>query len=98
MFAIRREDRNILEPGMRVLISSELKGAELYGGEDPENLMEWCGSEVTVRTISMSGDFPVGIEEDHDAWFCMEEIECIIDDTEIEESDTSIGVLFGGAV
>lgn len=86
----------MLEPGMRVLISSELKGAELYGGEDPESIMEWCGREVTVRQISMLGDFPVGIEEDHDAWFCMEEIECIIDDTEINESDEPLSILIGG--
>lgn len=81
---------------MRVLISSELKGAELYGGEDPENIMEWCGREVTVRTISVAGDFPVGIEEDDNAWFCMEEIECIIDDTEIDESDEPLSILIGG--
>lgn len=86
----------MLEPGMRVLISHELKGAELYGGEDPEHMMEWCGREVTVRKVNMTGDFPVGIEEDHDAWFCMEEIDCIIDDTEIDESDEPLSIIIGG--
>ena len=86
----------MISPGMRVLIGPELLGVELYGGEDPESLMEWCGREVTVRKISMAGDFPVGIEEDHDAWFCMEEIECIIDETEIDESDEPLSIIIGG--
>ena len=83
---------------MRVYISSELKGSEIYGGEDPECLKQWCGKEVTVREITQSGsNFPVGIEEDHDAWFCIEEIECIAYDVDIEESAEPLESLFRGA-
>lgn len=96
MFAIRREDIGLLQPGIRVCISSELKGSEIYGGEDPEWLEKWCGKEVTIREISPSGDFPVGIEEEYGAWFCVEEVEFIVNDVDIEESDESIEGLFGG--
>lgn len=96
MFVIRREDINLLQPGMRVCISSELKGSEVYGGEDPEWLKKWCGQEVTIREILQNVDFPVGIEEDYGAWFCVEEIEHIVNDVDIEESNESLESLFGG--
>lgn len=99
MFAIRREDRNLIVPGMRVLIGPELLGVELYGGEDPESLKIWLGKEVTVKDIHPIGDWTFSIEEDDEANFFIEEVECIVDiDEEIEESDASISVLLGGAV
>ncbi len=88
----------MISPGMRVLIGPELLGAELYGGEDPESLKVWLGKEVTVAKINPSGDWTFGIEEDGNAWFFIEEVECIVDDTEIAESDESLSVLLGGAV
>lgn len=98
VFAIRREDRDLISPGMRVLIGPELLGAELYGGEDPESLKVWLGQEVTVAKIHPSGDWTFSIEEDGEAAFFIEEVECIVEDTEIEESDESLSVLLGGAI
>jgi hypothetical protein len=70
----------------------------LYGGEDPESLECWLGKEVTVRKIYPHGDWTFGIEEDEDAVFFIEEVECIVDDTEIKESDESLDILIGGIV
>lgn len=98
MFAIRREDRDLIYPGMRVLIGPELLGAELYGGEDPESLKVWLGKEVTVESINPNGDWTFNIEEDSEANFFIEEVACIVDiDEEIEESNASLTVLFGGS-
>lgn len=83
-------------PGIRVLIGPELLGAELYGGEDPESLKYWCGKEVTISRVEPNGDWTAGIEEDPDAFFFIEEIECIIDDTEIDESDEPLSIIIGG--
>jgi hypothetical protein len=85
---------------MRVLIGSELLGAELYGGEDPESLKVWLGKEVTVRQIHpFGGDWTFGIEEDPGANFFIEEVECIVDGAEeIEESDASLSMILGGSV
>lgn len=97
VFAIRREDRDLICPGMRVLIGPELLGAELYGGEDPESLKVWLGKEVTVKNISPYGDWTFSIEEDSEADFFIEEVECIVDVyEEIEESDASLSILLGG--
>ena len=86
-------------PGMRVLIGPELLGAELYGGEDPEEIKVWLGKEVTVARVYPSGDWTFSIEEDNNANFFIEEVECIVDvDEEIEESDASISALLGGAI
>lgn len=84
---------------MRVVISSELKGVELYGGEDPESVAYWCDKEVTIRRILKGDDFPIRIEEDHGAAFCMEEIEHVVseeDDVDILESDVPFSELIGG--
>lgn len=96
MFAIKREDRYLISPGMIVRIGPELLGSELYGGEDPESLKVWLGKEVTVAKIYPSGDWTFTIEEDGDAAFYIEEVECIVDDIEINESDASLSVLLGG--
>lgn len=98
VFAIRREDRDLISPGMRVLIGPELLGAELYGGEDPESLKVWLGKEVTVKNINPLGDWTFSIEEDSEAHFFIEEVERIVDvDEEIEESDASLSILLGGS-
>lgn len=80
---------------MRVRICAKLRGSELYGADDPEDYKQWCGKEVTVKTVSKPDHWMVEIEED-DACFFMEEIECIIDDVEISESEESISVLLAG--
>lgn len=74
-----------------------LMGAELYGGSDPEELQEWCGQEATVARIKQHNDsiWMVYIEENEDACFYMEEIDCMVDDAEIEESEESLSVLIG---
>lgn len=91
---IRQEDHELLEPGMRVRIMPRLMGAELYGSE----YTKWLGQEVTVRHVTRYGEWAVGIEEDKDVEFYMEEIECIVDDTEIAESEESIDILLGGVM
>ena len=40
----------------------------------------------------------VSIEEESGVEFYMEEIECIVEDTEISESEESIDILLGGAM
>lgn len=95
---IRQEDHELLEPGMRVRIMSRLMGSELYGGDDPEELQEWCGQEVTVARVHKHSEWMVYIEEDEDACFYMEEIECIVEDTEIAESEESIDIILGGVM
>lgn len=83
---------------MRVRIMSRLMGSELYGGDDPEELQEWCGQEVTVARVHKHSEWMVYIEEDEDACFYMEEIECIVEDTEIAESEESIDIILGGVM
>lgn len=95
---IRQEDHELLEPGMTVRIMPRLMGSELYGGSDPEELQEWCGQEVTVSRVHKHSEWMVYIEEDEDACFYMEEIECIVDNSEIPESEESLSVLLGGVM
>ena len=95
---MRQEDHELLEPGMRVRIAQQLMGEELYGADDLEDYEKWLGQEVTVRYVKQYSEWIVGIEEDKDVEFYMEEIECIVDDTEITESDESIDFLLGGAM
>ena len=82
---------------MKIRICSELRGSELYGADDPEEYKKWCGKEVTVKRVSNPDQWMVDIEEDN-ACFFMEEIECIVDNVEIPESEESLSVLLGGAV
>lgn len=86
----------MLEPGMIVRIMPSLMGAELYGGSDPEELQEWCGKEVTVARVHKHSEWMVYIEEEEDACFYMEEIECIVECTELPESDEPLSILLGG--
>lgn len=95
---IRQEDHELLEPGMRVRIMPRLMGSELYGADDPEEYEKWLGQEVTVRYVKQYGEWIVGIEEDKDVEFYMEEIECVVDDAEIAESEESIDILLGGVM
>lgn len=92
---MNRDDRFLLEPGVRVRIGPKLLGAELYGGDDPEEFKKWCGQEATVRRIhrGVQNEWFVGIEEDMDVEFYIDEIECIVDDSEITESDAPLDVL-----
>ena len=80
------------------MIAPELKGSELYGAEDPEELAEWCGKEATVCEVyNILGNWMVKIEEDDTAQFYMEEIECVVEDIEILESDEPLSVIIGCA-
>lgn len=88
----------MLQPGMKVRIMPKLMGEELYGADDPEDYKQWLGQEVTVRYVKQYGEWIIGIEEDKDVEFYMEEIECIIEDTEISESDESLSILLGGVM
>lgn len=78
---------------MRVRIAQKLIGEELYGVDDPVEYEKYLGKEVTVRCIKHYREWMVGIEEDESIDFYMEEIECIIDDADIKESDIPIGTL-----
>lgn len=80
---------------MKVRIMPRLMGAE-FGVGDPEGLKNLCGQEVTVARVCNNQKWMVYIEEYENAPFFMEEIECIVDDTEISESEESISVLLGG--
>lgn len=96
---MNKKDWLLLRPGMRVRIADRLMGAELYGGDDPVELHEFLGAEVTVRKVEAHGDHVVLIEEDYDAAFFMEEIECVVGDednsTSIEESDIPLSDFIG---
>ena len=94
---MRQEDHALLEPGMRVRVGPKLMGAELYGADDPDEFRKWLGQEVTVRSVSCPGDeWFVEINEDDRVAFYLEEIESIIEDTEIEETTASVDDLLGG--
>lgn len=90
----------MLQPGMKVRIMPRLMGGELYGADDPEEYQWWLCKEVTVRNVTQYDQkWMVGIEEDKDVEFYIEEIDCIVvDEAEIPESDESLSVLFGGAM
>lgn len=75
-----------------------LMGAELYGADDPEDYGRWLGKEATVKYVREYEHWLVGIEEDPCIELYMEEIECIIEDAEISESDESIDILLGGVL
>lgn len=99
MCEIRQEDHGLIEPGMRVMIAPELKGSELYGAEDPQELAEWCGKEVTVYEVeNILGMWMVRIVEDESAQFYMAEIECIVEDAEILESPEPLSIIIGGVM
>ena len=96
---IKKEEYTLISPGMRVRIASRLCGAELYDAEDPSSLRMWCGKEVTVKNVVpfSDGAHKVFVEElsPQSLYFYMEEIECIVTDEEISESDESIAILLG---
>ena len=98
MSKIRQEDHELFQPGMRIRIGPRLMGHELYGAEDPAEFGQYCGQEVTVRKVDKPDQWMVYIEEHERACFFMEEIECIIDDAEISESEEPINVLLGCVV
>lgn len=95
---IRQEDHELLQPGMRVRIMPKLMGEELYGADDPEGLAQYCGQEVTVKEVKHYEHYMVAIEEEQGVEFYMEEIECIVEDTELPESDESLSALLGGVM
>lgn len=80
---------------MRIRIGPRLIGHELYGAEDPAEFAQYCGQEVTVRKIDNPHQWMVYIEEHDRACFFMEEVECILDDAEIDESGESLDALLG---
>lgn len=88
----------MIEPGMRVRVGPQLKGQELYAIDDPVEYKHFCGQEVTVRKVEKGRYWMVFIEEHEKACFLMEEIECILGNIEIAESEESLSVLLGGAV
>ena len=92
-----QSEHELLEPGMRVRIGPRLMGSELYGADDPADYKKWCGKEATVSKVGKPDQWMVYIEEDDGACFFMEEIECIVDNVEIPESEESLSVLLGGA-
>lgn len=93
-----QSEHELLEPGMRVRIGPRLMGHELYGADDPASYKKWCGKEATVLKVDKPDHWMVYIEEDDGVCFFMEEIECIIEDAEISESEEPISVLLGCVV
>lgn len=91
---MKREEHSLIEPGMTIRIGHELHGND-YGADNPEELRQWFGKEVTVKKVDTAFDPMVWIEEDVHAQFFMEEIECIVDnEEELDESDMDITALF----
>lgn len=82
---------------MKIRIATKLIGEALYACDDPVEMKAWCGKEATVKYVKEYTAWMVGIEE-ADFEFFMEEIECIIEDTEIDESGEPLEVLLGGAM
>lgn len=93
-----QSEHELLEPGMRVRVGPRLMGHELYGADDPAPYKKWCGKEVTVSKVDKPDHWMVYIEEDDGVCFFMEEIECVIEDAEISESEEPINVLLGCVV
>lgn len=96
---MRKEDAKLLTPGTKVQIGSRLLGGELYGWEDPSELKQFLGTIGTVVRVNESHDsktYTVEIEENGTGTsFILEEIEYIVPETELEESDSSISDLLG---
>jgi hypothetical protein len=90
-------DFNQIQPGMRVRIGPELLGEALYGAYDPQGYVKYLGQEATVLETFKSGDLRyVRLDSGaDDCTFLIEEIECIIDDVEIPESEESIADFLG---
>lgn len=93
---MRKEDASLLVPGMRIRIASKLMGEELYGAEDPMWMQKWLGQEAIVESVEML-DVPIVRIEDEDEngrpCFYMEEIDCIVADDDLEESDVPLSKL-----
>ena len=94
---MRVEDFDLISPGMRVRIGPKLLGEALYSADDPQEYVKYLGQEVTVLETFKSGDLRyVRIDSGaDDCTFLIEEIECIIDDVEIPESEESIAEYLG---
>lgn len=96
---MRKEEVSLLVPGVRVQIGSKLLGKELYGWEDPPDLRRFLGSIGTVTKVEETSGgqtYTVTIEENYTgSLFLIEEIEYVIPDEELEESDESIDTLLG---
>lgn len=96
---MRKEDIGLLTPGTRVLVGPKMLGMELYGWSDPKELEKYLGKEMTVdrvREADVEKTFYVDlVGTDTVPSFIIEEIECIIPDTELEESDMDLGSLIG---
>lgn len=96
---MRKEDVKLLTPGTKVQIGSRLLGGALYGWEDPFELKQFLGTIGTIARVDESHDsktYTVEIEENGSgASFIIEEIECIVPEAELEESDSSIRDLLG---
>lgn len=94
-----KEDVGLLTPGTRVLIGPRLMGSELFGWEDPPELEQFLGTVVTITRVEKSYDentYTVETEENQSgSSFILEEIECIIPDEELEESDMDLSCLIG---
>lgn len=96
---MQREDVDLLTPGTQVQVGPKLLGHELFGWADPDILNEYLGTIVTVKRVERS--------EDNDTWyiyfeeigtddpFILQEIDSIVPDQELEESDASLSLLLG---
>lgn len=97
---MRKEDAHLLIPGTVVRIGDRFWGRKLYGIDDPEEMEEFLGREVTVKSVQV-GDYnnhkliEVYFEEYEGWYFLIEEIEGIIEDRELEESEMSIEEFLG---
>ena len=96
---MRKEDVELLAPGVKVQVGSRLLGGELYGWEDPDILDTFLGEAVTIKKIERApteDTWFIYIEQSgSDDPFIIEEIECLLPDQELEESDRSINDLLG---
>lgn len=90
-------DFDKIQPGMRVRIGPELLGRALYDTYDPPEYVKYLGQEATVlETLKTGCCRYVRIDNgEDDCTFLIEEIECIIDDDEIPESEESIADFLG---
>lgn len=97
---MRKEDAELLTPGTLVRVGNEFLGKKLYKIVDPEEMRKFLGTIITVKDVrpfTYGGHelTEVHFDEGDGRYFLIEEIDGIVEDKDIEESDISIEDFLG---
>lgn len=95
-----KEEAYLLTPGTIVRVGDKFLGKELYNIADPKEMAKFLGTNVTVSSVKEYGFGNVQLtevyfDEGDGVYFLIEEIEGIVEDKPLEESDMSIEDFLG---